>query len=114
MNYMKCINNQGNEASLTVGAIYRTLPTTPLEDKTGMVRVVDNEGEDYLYPRRWFEVVPEETLVSELSELVTVHLTGRSKIAIRDIANAKGVSMSAIVREWIDERLDLPEVLQSS
>lgn len=114
MNYMKCINNQGNEASLTVGAIYRTLPTTLLEDKTGMVRVIDNEGEDYLYPRRWFEIVPEETLVSELSELVTVHLTGRSKIAIRDMANAKGVSMSAIVREWIDERLDLPEVLQSS
>jgi hypothetical protein len=114
MNYMKCINNQGNEASLTIGAIYRSLSTTPLEDKTGMVRIIDNEGEDYLYPRRWFELVPEQALASELSEFVTVHLSGRSKIAIRDIANAKGVSMSAIVREWIDERLDLPELLQSS
>ncbi len=114
MNYMKCINNQGNEASLTIGVIYRSLPTTPLEDKTGMVRVIDNEGEDYLYPRRWFELVQEQAMTSELSEFVTVHLTGRSKIAIRDIANAKGVSMSAIVREWIDERLDLPELLQSS
>lgn len=114
MSYMKCINNQGNEASLTIGVIYKSLPTTPLEDKTGMARIIDNEGEDYLYPRRWFEVVPEQSLTSELSELVTVHLTGRSKIAIRDIANAKGVSMSAIVREWIDERLDLPELVQSS
>lgn len=114
MNYMKCINNQGNEASLTIGTIYRALPTTPLEDKTGMVRIIDNEGEDYLYPRRWFELVPEQVLAADLSELITVHLTGRSKIAIRDIANAKGVSMSAIVCEWIDERLDLPELLQTS
>ena len=114
MNYMRCSSNQGNEASLTIGVIYRSLPTTPLEDKTGMVRIIDNEGEDYLYPRRWFEIVPEQTLLSELSELVTVHLNGRSKIAIRDMANAKGVSMSAIVREWIDERLDLPESVEYS
>ncbi|MEZ4862807.1 MAG: hypothetical protein R3C14_15935 [Caldilineaceae bacterium] len=108
------MNNQGNEASLTVGVVYRSLPTTPLENETGMARIIDNEGEDYLYPRRWFEVVPEQILASDLSELVTIHLSGRSKSAIRDMANAKGVSMSAIVREWIDERLDLPELVQSA
>src|SRR5437867_3594661 len=104
MQYMRCINNQGNEASLNLGAIYRTLPTTPVEDASGMIRVIDNEGEDYLYPRRWFEIVPAEELVAELSELVTVHLNPRAKIAIRDLANAKGVSMSALIREWLDER----------
>jgi hypothetical protein len=114
MNYLQCMKNQGNEASLTVGAIYQSLPTTLIEDESGMVRIIDNEGEDYLYPRHWFETVPEQTLASDFSELVTVHLTGRSKIAIRDMAHAKGVSMSAIVREWIDERLDLPESMQSS
>jgi hypothetical protein len=50
MQYVKCINNQGNEASLHIGMIYRTLPTTPVEDASGMLRVIDNEGEDYLYP----------------------------------------------------------------
>ena len=50
----------------------------------------------------------EDDIVGEISQVETF-ATGRSKIAIRDMANAKGVSMSAIVREWIDERLDLPE-----
>jgi hypothetical protein len=43
-----------------------------------------------------------------MSVPLTIHLNGISKIAIRDLANAKGLSMSALVREWIDERLDLP------
>lgn len=107
MRYVHCINNQGNEASLEVGALYRALATTSIEDASGMIRVIDNEGEDYLYPSRWFEVVPTQALASDMSELVTVHLN--TMIAIRDMANAKGISMSALVREWIDERLDLPE-----
>ncbi|MFN8488180.1 MAG: hypothetical protein U0350_11345 [Caldilineaceae bacterium] len=108
MKYIRCINNQGDEAPLTIGAIYQALPTTRVENDSGMIRLIDNEGEDYLYPRRWFEVVPERELVAELSDLVTVHLNARSKIAIRDMAHAKGVSMAALAREWIDERLDLP------
>ncbi len=114
MKYMRCINNQGNEASLSINAIYKALPTTTIEDDSGMIRIIDNEGEDYLYPRRWFEVVPEQELVAELSELLTVHMNARSKIAIRDLANAKGVSMAALVREWIDERLDLPALADYS
>lgn len=50
--------------------------------------------------------------MAELSEFVTVPLNTRAKITIRDIANAKGVSMSALVREWIDERLDLPALTE--
>ena len=83
MQYVKCIHNQGNEASLSLGIIYRVLPTTPLEDESGMVRIVDNEGEDYLYPRRWFEVVSEQTLVAELSESLTVHRNAQRKIALQ-------------------------------
>ena len=37
----------------------------------------------------------------------------RSKLVIRDLANAKGVSISALVRAWIDERLDLPEAAEA-
>jgi hypothetical protein len=110
MNYVRCIDNKGNEASLTVGAIYRALDLTAIEVESGMMRIIDNEGEDYLYPARWFEAVPEQELISELSQPLTIHLQGVAKIAIRDMANAKGISMSALVREWIEERLDLPQV----
>ena len=72
---------------------------------------MDNEGEDYLYPLRWFELVPEQQLIAEFSQSVAVHLNNRSKIAIRDMAHAQGVSMSALLREWIDERLDLPDAV---
>jgi hypothetical protein len=109
MNYVRCINNVGNEASLQIGTIYRALDITPTERKSGMIRVVDNEGEDYLYPARWFETVPEEALMAEYSQPLTIHLNEMMKIAIRDMAKTKGVSMSALVRRWIDERLDLPE-----
>jgi hypothetical protein len=54
MNYVRCINNQGNEASLDVGTIYRGLQTTAVEKESGMSRIIDNEGEDYLYPDNWF------------------------------------------------------------
>lgn len=30
------------------------------------------------------------------------------KAMIYQIANERGVTMSALIREWIDERLDLP------
>ena len=113
MKYVRCIDNQGNEASLTKGVIYRLLPTTQVAKDSGMLRVIENEGEDYLYPTRWFQVVSEKELILDLSEMVTVHLNLRSKVVIRDIANAKGVSISALVREWIDERLDLPETLEA-
>ncbi len=109
MNYVRCTYNRGNEASLTIGTIYRALPTTPTEDESGMLRIIDNEGEDYLYSHRWFEAVDEEVLVTDFVEPMTVRLNQKAKIAIRDMAHAQGVSMASLVREWIDERLDLPE-----
>jgi hypothetical protein len=44
-----CIDNQGNEASLLIGKVYRVLkPAT--RDSRFDLRVVDEEGEDYIYP----------------------------------------------------------------
>ena len=108
MKFVKCIENVGNEASLDLNSIYRVLPVNEMERSGGMVRVIDNEGEDYLYPMRWFEAMPEENLVAELSESLTVRLNGVAKLTVRDIARRQGVSMASLVREWIEERLDLP------
>jgi len=57
MKRLRCIYNSDNQASLTTGVLYQALPTTEVEKASGMVRVIDNEGEDYLYPVHWFEPV---------------------------------------------------------
>jgi hypothetical protein len=52
-NYMACIENRGYEASLEINKIYEA--TTDREaDKRHQVRVVDESGEDYLYPEKYF------------------------------------------------------------
>ena len=48
-----CIRNEGYEASVELHKIYRVLPD--LEAKQdGDLRVIDESGEDYLYPAEWF------------------------------------------------------------
>jgi hypothetical protein len=44
----------------------------------------------------------------EASESVTVHLDPYLKGVLHAEAVAAGKSISALLREWIDERLDLP------
>jgi hypothetical protein len=48
-----CIANDGNEASLERNKIYVLIPDARA-DADGLVRVVDEDGEDYLYPANWF------------------------------------------------------------
>lgn len=51
-----CVRNKGYEASLERNKIYLVLPDRDAE-KEGDVRVVDESGEDYLYPADWFVAV---------------------------------------------------------
>ena len=48
-----CINNQDYEASLELHKIYRIIPDADAE-VDGDIRVIDESGEDYLYPADWF------------------------------------------------------------
>jgi hypothetical protein len=51
--FVVCLSNDGYDASLEVRKIYTTVPdATAL--KLGMLRVVDESGEDYLYPSDQF------------------------------------------------------------
>ncbi len=52
LGFVVCVDNEDYPVSLTVGKTYRELP----EEKAGpsMIRVVDNTGEDYLFPRSMF------------------------------------------------------------
>jgi hypothetical protein len=51
--YFMCIANKGYPASLELRKVYESLPD-PVAEKHGEIRVVDESGEDYLYPRKFF------------------------------------------------------------
>lgn len=48
-----CLRNDGNPASLDIWKVYRVLPPHPKDDPQD-IRIVDESGEDYLYPASWF------------------------------------------------------------
>ncbi len=51
-----CVNNDEYPASLELHKVYRVLPDKDAE-QDGDVRVVDESGEDYLYPAQCFILV---------------------------------------------------------
>jgi predicted RNase H-like HicB family nuclease len=51
--YVLCINNEEYPASLEVRKIYKCLPD-PEAEAHGQIRVIDETGEDYLYPQELF------------------------------------------------------------
>ena len=54
--FVVCLKNDGYAASLEVHKIYRILPD-PEAEKDGDLRIVDESGEDYLYPKDWFVLI---------------------------------------------------------
>jgi hypothetical protein len=48
-----CISNEGYAASLEIRKIYQVLPDK-VGGKHGQIRVIDESGEDYLYPEEFF------------------------------------------------------------
>ncbi len=51
-----CIQNTGYPASLELHKIYRVLSDQDAAAE-GDLRVIDESGEDYLYPAEWFAAV---------------------------------------------------------
>ena len=51
--YVVCVKNEGYPASLEIRKIYRTVPDDRAAEH-GMLRVVDESGEDYVYPADYF------------------------------------------------------------
>jgi hypothetical protein len=54
--YVVCVRNTGYPASLEVRKIYRALADRSAEQH-GLLRIVDESGEDYLYPEKLFVAV---------------------------------------------------------
>ena len=51
--FVACVRNDGYEASLELGRVYVLLPDAKAK-KYGRIRVVDESGEDYLFPADYF------------------------------------------------------------
>ena len=51
-----CVNNSEYPASLELHKIYRVIPDEAAAGE-GDMRVIDESGEDYLYPAEWFVLV---------------------------------------------------------
>jgi hypothetical protein len=51
-----CVNNDGYRASLEKRKIYVALRDTAAQ-KHGLLRVVDESGDDYLYPKAFFRSI---------------------------------------------------------
>ncbi|MCL4869041.1 MAG: hypothetical protein KJ063_08740 [Anaerolineae bacterium] len=124
MNYVKCIKNEPyiqlpdqpvQEAplfGLTVGKVYKIIPDHTSE-KHHLVRVIDESfgepGSDqgYLYPADYFEpFLPPRN--GQSSVPVTLYLDDYLKGVLYAEAVAADKSVSALVRDWLYDRLDLP------
>jgi hypothetical protein len=51
-----CVDNEGYPASLEKRKIYVAL-RDPASEKHGLMRIIDESGEDYLYPKTFFRSI---------------------------------------------------------
>ena len=51
--FVICVRNAGDPASLELRKVYRLVPDAVAASE-GLVRVIDESGEDYLYPDKFF------------------------------------------------------------
>ncbi len=63
-NFVVCLNNLGYDVSLEVGKLYRFIPDDEAE-KLGCMRVIDEDGEDYLYDAKMFCPIQVPAIVSQ-------------------------------------------------
>jgi hypothetical protein len=54
--FVVCLRNDGYPEALELRKLYRVLPDAQAA-KVGHVRVIDESGEDYLYPKSFFAAV---------------------------------------------------------
>ena len=62
--FVVCINNSGYHASLELHKIYCVI-TDQDAAKEGDIRIIDESGEDYLYPSAMFAAIHVPQLVEE-------------------------------------------------
>lgn len=64
LHFAVCICNDEYPVSLRLNKVYQVLPDVSAE-RIGWLRVVDESGEDYLYPGDFFQVIDVPHVVEE-------------------------------------------------
>jgi hypothetical protein len=54
--FLLCVDNEGYSASLEIRKLYEMIPDKETE-RHNQVRIIDESGEDYLYPSKFFAPV---------------------------------------------------------
>jgi hypothetical protein len=54
--FLLCVDNEGYAASLEIRKLYEMIPDKEAE-RHNQVRIIDESGEDYLYPSEFFAPV---------------------------------------------------------
>ena len=67
--FMICIDNRGYESSLEKRKLYEVL-NDKIAEKHNQIRIIDESGEDYLYPAIFFAPVRLPNITKEKLELV--------------------------------------------
>ena len=62
--FVVCINNSDYPASLELHEIYRVIADKEAEDE-GDIRIIDESGEDYIYPSSYFVPIQVPQTVEE-------------------------------------------------
>lgn len=83
-----------------------------------MIRILDGSygqaGSEigYLYPRDYFEPVDVSQVNDHVSKTISMHVSETRAGILHAEAIVAQKSVSALPREWTEERLDLPEAIK--
>ncbi len=64
LRFVVCIKNEDYPASLEINKIYQVVTDSEIE-ADGEMRIIDESGEDYIYPAEWFVAVNLPVAVKE-------------------------------------------------
>ena len=77
-----CVDNGGYPASLEPRKLYEVLPDSDAQPH-GQLRVVDESGEDYLYPARYFRLVVLPPALDRILRRRKVRVARAARAALR-------------------------------
>jgi hypothetical protein len=70
LRYVICVRNEGYEVSLELRKLYQALPDPSVEGRH-LLRIVDESGDDYLYPEDFFALIELPKAVEKLLAVAT-------------------------------------------
>lgn len=65
--FVICVHNESHPTDLTLYKVYRVIPSKKA-DRHGLIRLIDDSGEDYFYPAPMFRPIE---LSAEVQEMYT-------------------------------------------